>query len=47
MAYMSARTGSVLGLENLDAIITIVCSEVFFGGGSCHVETGRLVCVAG
>ena len=47
MAYMSARTGSVLGLENLDAIITIVCSEVSFGGGSCHVETGRLVCVAG
>ena len=47
MPYISARTGSFLGLEKSDTIITIVCSEVPFGGGSCRVETVRLVCIAG
>ena len=40
MAYMSARTSSFLGLEYLDTIITMVCSEMPFNGGSCRVETG-------
>ena len=31
----------------MDAVITPVCSEMLFGGGSCCVETGRLVCNAG
>ena len=32
-AYMSASTGSFLGLEYLDTIITKVSSEMPFGGG--------------
>ena len=46
MAYISARTGLFLGLENLDTTITIVCSEISFGWSTCRVET-RLVCIAG
>ena len=44
---MSAKSCSFLGLENLYMIVALVCLEVPFGGGSCHVEMGRLVCVAG
>ena len=33
MAYMSARTDSFLRLEYLDTIITMICSEMPFGGG--------------
>ena len=47
MAYMSASAGSILVLEYLDTIIAMVCSEMPFGGGSCRVETGQLVHVAG
>ena len=47
MVYMSVRTGSFLGLEKLDTIITIICSEMPFDGSSCLVETGQLVCIAG
>ena len=47
MAYISTSTGSFLGIENMDTIITIVCSESPFGGESRRVETGRLVCVTG
>ena len=42
-----AYTGSFLGLANLDTIISIVCTEIPFGGGSCRVETGRLVSIEG
>ena len=44
---MTARSGSFLGLEYLDTINTKVFSEMLFGGGSCRVETGQLVCIAG
>ena len=47
MAYISARTCSILGIENLDTIITIVSSEMSFREGSCRVEASRLVCNAG
>ena len=47
MVYMLARTGSFLGIENMETVITIVCSESPFGGGSRRVESGRLVCVTG
>ena len=40
MAYMSAKSCSFLGLENLHMIVALVCLEVPFGGGSCHVEMG-------
>ena len=33
MVYMSARTGSFLGLKYLDTIIAMACSEMSFGGG--------------
>ena len=46
MTYISKRAGSFLGLENLDMIITIVCSEMHFGMGSCRVEARQLVCFA-
>ena len=41
---MSVRTGSFLGLEKLDTIITIICSEMPFG--PALVETGRLISTA-
>ena len=47
MVYMLARTCSFLGIENMETIITIVCSESPFGGSSRLVESGRLVCVTG
>ena len=44
---MSARSGSIVGLEYLDTINTKVCSEMPFGGGSCCVETGKFICIVG
>ena len=47
MAYMSAKTSTFLGIEYLVTTNTMVCSEMLFGGDSCRLETGRLVCIAG
>ena len=43
MVYVSARTDPCLGLENLDTIITIVSSEMFFPWSSFRVKTSWLV----